>query len=153
MVRTFQIEEISQLQDMIQETIKVSYPAYYPDRAVQFFRDYHSESKIYSRYELGKIVILKKNGEIVATGSLVENEISGVFVQPSQQRLGFGIQIMRALENHAAAMGVKEVELHVSLPSRKFYELLHYEISQLQHLDVGCGQYLKYWRGKKKLSY
>jgi len=153
MVRSFKIEEISQLQGMIQETINVSYPAYYPDRAVQFFRDYHSESKIYNRYELGKIVVIKKNVEIVATGSLVENEISGVFVQPAHQRMGLGVQIMCALEDHAAANGIKEVVLHVSLPSRKFYELLHYEISQSQHLDVGAGQYLEYWQGKKKISH
>lgn len=152
MIQNFHITEITQLQDMIQETIGASYPSYYPDRAVQFFRDYHSESNIHKRYELGKIVTIKKSGEFVATGSLVGNEISGVFVRASQQKMGFGTQIMRALEEHAANTGIKEIVLHVSLPSRNFYEILHYDISPPLHLDVGDGQYLKYWRGNKIIA-
>lgn len=153
MLRLFEHTDIRQLYGLIQETIDVSYPAYYPDRAVQFFRDYHSVENITKRGQLGELIIIEQEDKMVATGSLVENEISGVFVLPDMQRMGLGKQIMLELESRAERNGISEIMLHVSLPSRKFYEMLNYEIGVPDRIDVGDGQRLKYWKGKKRIPH
>jgi GNAT superfamily N-acetyltransferase len=88
----------------------------------------------------------------MGTGAVVENEIYGVFVEPRMQGRGHGRTIMHELENRAIAKGHREVALSVSLPSRKFYEGLGYEILQEAHRDVGEGQQLDFWKARKSLE-
>ena len=152
MLRLFQNSDLSQLNQMIHKTIEYSYSGIYPDRAVMFFKKYHSENNILERNRKGEVLVLEKDGTIVATGSIVENEISGVFVEPRSQGFGLGSVIMLELEKRAKMKCISEVTLSVSLPSKKFYENLHYEILEDLEIDVGDGQYLKYWKGIKKIT-
>jgi len=137
---------------MICDTIDASYSGVYPVRAVEYFKEYHSKDKILERSQAGIIVIIEKAGSIVATGSLVGNEILGVFVRTESQGLGYGKRIMSELESRAKAQGLPEIILNVSLLSRRFYEKLEYEILPECSYDVGEGQYLNYWPGRKTLS-
>jgi len=50
------------------------------------------------------------------------------------------------------AKGFSEVTLSVSLPSRKFYENLEYEVLAECSLDVGEGHHLDYWPARKILT-
>jgi hypothetical protein len=59
---------------------------------------------------------------------------------------------MGELENRAKARGCKELELSVSLPSKRFYEKLGYEMIEKRSLDVGEGQTLDYWMARKPLK-
>jgi GNAT superfamily N-acetyltransferase len=137
---------------MIYDTIDVSYSSIYPVRAVQFFKEFHSDSKILKRSQIGEIMLVERAGSIVATGSLVGNEILAVFVSPGIQGQGYGKRIMNELEKRAKAKGIFQVLLSVSLPSREFYEKLEYEILPGCSIDVGEGQYLNYWPGRKTLT-
>ena len=47
---------------MIHHTIDVSYFPVYPLRAVQFFKDYHSEAKIIERHQKSEILVMEKDG-------------------------------------------------------------------------------------------
>jgi len=137
---------------MIHHTIEVSYSGVYPPRAVKFFKDYHSQRKIIERSGMGEILVAEQDGSILATGALVGNDIVGVFVHPRFQRQNHGKAIMAELERRAKAKGLSEVVLSVSLPSREFYEHLGYELLAECTLDVGEGQYLNYWPGKKTIG-
>ncbi|GAB6275083.1 MAG: hypothetical protein STSR0004_19480 [Peptococcaceae bacterium] len=151
-IRQFREIDLVSLYRVIQGTIDVSYSAVYPHRAVQFFKEYHSENRIMERSQAGEILLIERNGSIVATGALVGNEILGVFVKPEDQGQGFGKTIMRELESRARAKDFSEVVLSVSLPSRNFYENLEYEMLDKCSLNVGEGQYLDYWPGRKTLT-
>lgn len=151
MIRLFRDSDLHSLRRMVHNTIHACYSGVYPDRAVQFFEEYHSKEKILERSRSGEILIVEREGAIVATGSLVGNEISGVFVSPDVQGQGYGKRIMRELESRAQEQGIPEVILSVSLPSRKFYENLDYEILSERSIDVGEGQVLNYWPARKIL--
>lgn len=140
------------LHRMICDTINVSYSGVYPVRAVQFFKEYHSEKRIMERSQAGEVLVIERGGPIVATGALVGNEIMGVFVKPENQGQGYGKTIMNELESKAKGKGLSEVRLSVSLPSRNFYEHLEYELLAECSLDVGEGQHLDYWPGRKALT-
>ena len=152
MIRLFRDSDLSSLHTMICDTINASYSGVYPVRAVQFFKEYHTDSRILERSRAGEIVIIERAGSIVATGALVGNEILAVFVKSDSQGQGYGKMIMSELESRAKSRGLSEVILSVSLPSRKFYENLEYEILAECSIDVGEGQHLNYWPGRKILT-
>lgn len=152
MIRLFRKTDEDFLRRMICDTINASYAGVYPPRAVEFFKDYHSTAKIAERSTAGEVLVLERDGSILATGSLVDSEIIGVFVRPDCQRQNLGKTMMVELERRAKANGLSEVTLSVSLPSRKFYEYLGYEVLAERSLGVGEGQYLSYWPGKKALN-
>jgi GNAT superfamily N-acetyltransferase len=150
--REFRASDLVVVSRLIHHTIDVSYSPVYPVRAIQFFKDFHSEAKIIERHQNGEILILEKDGKVIGTGSLVGTDILGVFVHPRFQHQGYGKAIMRELEKKAVLNAVGEVALSVSLPSRRFYGSLGYEIIKNRSIDVGEGQQLDYWEAKKKLT-
>ncbi len=152
MIRPFGDADLDPLHRMICDTIDASYSGVYPVRAIQFFKEYHSEKIIMERSQAGEVMIIERGGSIVATGSLVGNEILAVFVKPDSQGQGYGKTIMSQLESRAKAKGFSEIVLSVSLPSRKFYENLEYEVLAECSIDVGEGQHLDYWPGRKTLT-
>ena len=151
-IHQFRESGVGNVLKLIHHTIDVSYSPVYPPRAVQFFKDFHSEVKIIERHHNGEILILEKDGKVIGTGSLVGEDILGVFVHPEFQHQGYGKTIMKELEKKAIFNGVSEVVLSVSLPSRRFYESLGYKIVENHTIDVGEGQQLDYWEAKKKLT-
>jgi N-acetylglutamate synthase-like GNAT family acetyltransferase len=150
-IRRFREPNLCQLLRMINETIEISYAEVYPPRAVQFLKDYHSEKKIADRSKTGTTLVVEEDGELVATGSLVDGQILAVFVHPSLQRGGRGRAVMKALENEARASGVTGIGLSISLPSKRFYERLGYKLVEEKSIDVGEGQRLDFWKAVKQL--
>jgi len=59
---------------------------------------------------------------------------------------------MDALERTASEQGRASVRLHVSLPSKGFYERRGYRLFDEGALDVGDGETLDYWEAAKTLS-
>ena len=152
MIKLFSEADLEPLHELIQDTIEYSYRGIYPDRALHFFKNYHSKNSILERHRNGVILVLEKEATLAATGSLVGNEISGVFVASKSQGCGYGTIIMQELERLAQRNGFSEIILDISLPSRNFYEKLHYQISEECVFDVGMGEFLKYWKGSKSIT-
>ena len=150
-IREFRDSDVASIVQLIYHTIDVCYTGVYPPRAVQFFKEFHYPQGILERSRKGDILIMERAGEVIGTGAIVANEIYGVFVEPTAQGQGYGRAIMHELETRAKAKGHHEVELSVSLPSRRFYEGLGYELHDEAHIDVGEGQRLDFWKAKKSL--
>lgn len=150
-IRPFRASDLETVRRLIHHTIDVSYSPVYPPRAVEFFKDFHSEDQIMERHRKGEISVVEKDGKLIGTGSLVGNDVLGVFVHPACQHRGHGKVLMKELEKTAIAKGIDEVQLSVSLPSRRFYESLRYEIIEERKIDVGEGERLEFWEAKKRL--
>ena len=151
-IRRFRAADLGALVRLISGTIEISYAEIYPPRAVQFFKDFHSETAIAERSTIGTTLVIEEGGDLVATGSLVDIEILAVFVHPGLQKGGRGKALMNALEREARAGGVSEIGLSISLPSKKFYESLGYEVVEEVSRDVGEGQRLDFLKAVKQLA-
>lgn len=151
-IRAFREDDVESIAQLIHRTMDVCYTRVYPPRAVEFFKAFHSREGILERSREGVILVAEQDGNAIGTGAVIENEICGVFVEPRMQGHGYGRAIMRELETLAIANGINEAALSVSLPSRRFYEGLGYEIVQEAHIDVGEGQQLDFWKAKKPLQ-
>ena len=151
-VRQFRESDVVAVRRLIHHTIDVCYSSFYPPCAVEFFRNYHSDAKILERHREGEILVVEHEGQIVGTGAIVRDDISGVFVHPAFQSKGIGRVLMQHLEARAKGSGYDEAVLSVSLPSKAFYESFGYEIIENRSIDVGGGQNLDFWQASKILA-
>ena len=151
-IRAFEEADAAALRRLIAETIDASYAPVYPPRALDFFKAFHAEEIILERAQRGTVLVAEADGDLIATGSLLDGEIFAVFVHPDRQGRGLGKALMARLEEDARAAGVTESLLSVSLPSKRFYEGLGYEIVEERSRDLGDDQRLDFWKAKKRLD-
>jgi putative acetyltransferase len=151
-LRVFELSDPTAVDRLIGDMIDTCYPPHYPPRAVEFFKRHHSPDAILRRADAGITLVLEREGCLVATGTLLDGEIGGVFVAPGAQGIGIGALVMDELERSARGSGLSSVELDVSLPSRGFYEHRGYRVLEGRSIDAGEGQSLDYWRAAKDLA-
>ena len=151
-IRPFEDADVVPLRRLICETIDISYAPVYPPKALDFFKAFHAEEKIRERAQRGTVLVAEEDGDLIATGSLLEVEIFAVFVHPARQGRGLGRALMERLEGDARTAGVTESVLSVSLPSKRFYEGLGYELIEERSRDLGDGQRLDFWKATKRLD-
>lgn len=145
-------DDVEPLHTLIAESIEAAYAPVYPPRALPFFRRFHEPRAIAERIDRGAVLVAETGERLVATGSFVEGEITGLFVRPGLARRGLGTALMRALEARAIAAGVTESVLSVSIPARAFYERLGYRMAEARSRDLGDDQTLEFWIGRKPLT-
>ncbi len=152
LVREYKRKDLSQLEFIVQTTIKKSYTGIYPEEAVEYFLNLHSKENMEKDIPKGCTFMLELEGEIIASGSIVENEIKRVFVLPEYQGRGYGRKIMEKIEETALNDGITRVELCASLPSKDFYLALGYEIVRFTHFLVNNNKKLEYYDMGKYLT-
>lgn len=140
------------IRELIRNTIDICYSADYPKEAIKYFKEYHSDKNILKDARDGWTIVLVKNNRIIATGTIIDNHIMRVFVNPKFQKRGFGKLIMRKLEEKAISTGVKKVKLDASLPSKKFYDSMGYKTSKKTYVKVENDKKLHYYKMNKALS-
>ena len=139
------------VKSLIQTTIDACYPKVYPKEAVEFFKDWHCDERILKDAKEGYTILLNKDARIVGTGTIVDDHVKRVFVDPAFQGHGFGKLIMRKLEERAVSTSIDIVKLDASLPSKMFYDALGYVTLERAFLDVGNNKRLDFYKMEKTL--
>ena len=147
-IREFQISDLQEVFDLIWDTVNTCYPAVYSPEAITYWEDIHTKEKIQNDAKTGCVLVLRKNDVIIATGTLVNDRIGRVYVEPKEQGKGFGKLIMQKLQEKAKENGLRKVILHASLVSKKFYDSLGYETIRATFLEVK-GKKLDYFDMEK----
>jgi GNAT superfamily N-acetyltransferase len=150
-IKKFKTSDADTVRSLILNTIDACYPGHYNREAIKFFKDYHSNESILKCAREGYTIVLERNNKIVATGTIVDDHIMRVFVDPVFQKNGFGKLIMRKLEEKALSAGIGVVKLDASLPSKKFYDSLGYVTLEDAFLEVENGKKLDYYKMEKTL--
>ena len=114
-------ENLQDVYNVVQHTIKIIYPKYYPTEVVNFFCELHSKDAILNDIENGYVSILKEDDKIIATGCFVENHITRVYVLPEYQEKGYGTFIIKNIETEIIK-NYDKAYLDASLPAAAFYE-------------------------------
>lgn len=151
-VRRFKPSDCDIVKSLIQRTIDACYSDVYCKEAVQFFKDWHCDDRILNEAKKGYTVVLEKNGQIIATGTIIDDEIRRVFVEPAFHRQGFGKLIMRKLEAKALALRIHIVKLDASIPSKGFYDSLGYATLEETFLEVENHKRLDFYKMQKTLG-
>jgi N-acetylglutamate synthase-like GNAT family acetyltransferase len=124
----------------------------YPKEAIKFFKEYHCDENILKGAAEGWNIVLEENNQIIGTGTIIDDHIMRVFVNPKFQKRGLGKLIMCKLEEKAISTGVSAVKLDASLPSKKFYDALGYKTCEKAYLKLENGKKLHYYKMDKVLK-
>ncbi len=149
--RAFRKADLVGLKALIDRTIDACYVDCYCAEAVQFFKDYHNEQMILRDAAEGFTIVLDRGGQILGTGTLVDDEIKRVFIDPAFQKQGLGRLLMQDLEQRAAASGIGVVKLDASLPAKLFYDEIGYVTTEKTFREVGNSRRLDFFRMRKAL--
>lgn len=143
---------LDEVLDITRDTILTSYAEHYPREAVQYFLNYHSPESVLDDIEGGYTAVLNNSGRTVGTGTLRETNVKRVFVLPGFQGRGFGKMLMRHLEDYAGLQGLRFLDLHSSLPAKRFYDSLRYRTLVYSQIPLGNNTTLDYYRMAKPVG-
>lgn len=128
------LHDLDAIFDIVQSSIRKTYPRYYPKEVVDFFCDLHSKERIQEDIQAGMVGILLVDGECVGTGCYKDDHITRVYVKPECQGKGYGSYIMDRLEE-SISDNYPKAELDASLPACHLYETRGYKtIKHGKHL-------------------
>lgn len=142
--------DLKTIYDVVQYTITMIYPKYYPREVVDFFCDLHGRKAILKDIENENVGVIKADGKIVATGCFVENHITRVYVLPEYQHKGYGTFIIKTIESQISD-NYDRVNLDASLPAVTLYEKLGYHTLKHDTYSLENGVVLVYEVMEKEL--
>jgi ribosomal protein S18 acetylase RimI-like enzyme len=149
-LREFKPDDLTQLLKLIWDTIDVCYRPVYSDEAITHWEDEHNDREILKDAAEGIILIAELNGAMIATGTLMDDRIKRVYVDPALQGKGIGKMIMAELEKRAKDNGLKEIRLYASVPAKKFYDAIGYNTFSEAFIEIE-GKRLDYYNMNKML--
>ena len=137
------IKDTKLVKHITQATIRAVYPHYYPAGAVDFFSAHHSDERIISDIEQGRVYLIFHGEIAVGTVTVADNEINRLFVLLEYQGQGFGRALMDFAEKEIACR-YDEIKLDASLPAKAIYKKRGYEEISYNIIKTDNGDYLCY---------
>lgn len=143
--------DLKVIKEISHTTIKAIYPHYYPDGAVTFFLNHHSDENI-KKDILNRCCFLCKNAEqsIVGTVTIKKNEILRLFVLPQYQCNGYGKELLDFAEN-IIAESYDEILIDASLSAKSIYLKRGYIEIEYHTIKTKNSDYLCYDIMKKQV--
>ena len=145
------MKDLATVNHIVRNTIETIYTKYYPEGAVEFFLNHHSNEAIKKAISDKSVYLIKDDDKIIGTGSIAGNEINRLFVLPQYQRLGYGTIIMEELEK-IIFQDYSEIILDASLPAFDMYLKRGYVPIEYHKVKTEKGHYLCYHLMKKSIS-
>lgn len=143
MIRKARKNEAACLEALVRETIEAVYPKYYPQGAVYFFLQHHSIEHIAEDVLLDRIYVLEVDGRILGTVTIKDNEITRLFVKVSEQRKGYGTQLIRFAQQ-TIFEAYDCIQIDASFPAKALYRKLGYRETLYHQIETENGDYLCY---------
>ena len=137
------IKDTKLVKHITQATIRAVYPHYYPEGAVDFFSAHHSDERIISDIEQGRVYLIFHGEIAVGTVTVADNEINRLFVLQEYQGQGFGRALMDFAEKEIACR-YDEIKLDASLPAKAIYKNRGSEEISYNMIKTDNGDYLCY---------
>jgi ribosomal protein S18 acetylase RimI-like enzyme len=137
-IRKFRASDANRVAEIIRRCLLEVNIKDYPKKVIDSMCDYFSPQNLIELAKRRDIYVLVQSGKILGTGSLRENNVRSVYVDPDFHKMGMGRCLMKHLENLVKKNGYKTIELFSSVTAFKFYRNLGYKkISTYQDMDTG----------------
>lgn len=150
MTKNLTIKDLDSVYNLVQNTIRTCYSKYYASGVVDFFSNHHSKENITADILAGNVYGFYEDNRLIATGTIVENGITRVFVNPDFQGQGIGTSIFDMFEKIIFEK-YDSFQLDASLAAVKMYENRGYKTLSHEITDCKNGAFLVYEiMGKKR---
>jgi GNAT superfamily N-acetyltransferase len=149
-IRNADENDFEAVKEITQKTIREIYPKYYPEGAVKYFSEHHSDENIMRDINAGTVYVLEdEDGNYAGTVTVSGNEIDRLFVLPEYQHLGYGKALLDLAEE-TIAENYDNVVVDASLPAKKIYLSRGYKEIGYDVIETGYGDYLCYDKMEKR---
>jgi putative acetyltransferase len=135
-IREFSEEDLESVCRLIHHVVDICYGDVYPTKALAMYKNFHSCENIKNDAASGYCVVAEKDGELVGTGTLLEDHVRRVYISPQYQKNGIGSMIYRALEERALQNQVPHLGLGASIIAREFWEAQGFLFNREEHVPV-----------------
>jgi len=146
-----QPDQAEQIHHLVQETITQVYTRYYHQQAVAFFQDLHTLESIQADIQAGRVWVVELDAHLVATGTVLGDEILRMFVLPNLQHQGIGSKMMEHLEG-IVAQTHKSAQLSASFPAFNLYLHRGYQVVRGNNRPVKDNHILFFLTMEKQLK-
>ncbi len=150
-IREFCREDLDTAVSLIHHVVDISYREVYPANALKLYKEFHSRENILNDAENGYCIIAENSCRIVGSGTLLDDGIRRVYIDPSYQKSGIGKKIYQELENKALQTGLLRLGLGASVIARGFWESVGFVFEEEVDIPAGDEQ-LKFYMMSKSLS-
>ena len=136
--------DLDTVKEITHTTVNTIYPHYYPDGAVKFFLEHHSDENIRDDISKGCVYLLNDAEEkSIGTVTVKNNEICRLFVLPEYQGNGFG-KILLDFSEAEIAKKYDEIVLDSSLSAKPVYIKRGYKEREYRTVRTSNGDCLCY---------
>ena len=128
-IRTATAADTVVLGRLVQRAIRASNSADYAPAIIDMMCANFEPDKFLERMAARDVFAAVRGQDIVGTVSfsLPRAKLYSLFIEPRIQRGGIGQHLVRHIEQHAAGLGCKSLQLSASISARPFYLRLGYE--------------------------
>lgn len=131
--------------ECILRSVEISNSPDYPPAIIDYqLHTHYTMDWLSKKMQSSYLVVALTDNKVVGTGSLDDNEITTVFVDPDHQKRGIGRTIMRELERYAKSQGLREVVLNSSITASGFYKKLDYALVEESVREVQGDKVITY---------
>lgn len=138
-----ELSDLDIVKSISSTTISEIYPRYYPNGAVDFFLDHHSESNIIDDIKQERVFLYRDNDKIVGTVTIKGNEIYRLFVRPEFQGNGYGSALLDFAEKLISEK-YSDIIIDASLPAKGIYLKRGYSETEYKIIKTHCDDFLCY---------
>ena len=122
----FKKEEASELSRMIYKVVEQMEKAN-PNTDYILVREEDKPEELIKASKEGKIWVVKIDGKIVGTLSLIGNRLRRFFVHPAHQRTGIGRNLLETVKLYAIKHKIKELNVYAVLSAITVYRKLGFK--------------------------
>jgi adenylate kinase family enzyme/N-acetylglutamate synthase-like GNAT family acetyltransferase len=125
--------EIAECCEMIEKTIKYSFPKFYSQKVIDEFvlPEICNKDNLKQKMVDGHFYVAAKNDKIIGCGAVAKHnnecKFSIIFVNPEFQGAGIGKKIIETLQNDDITKQSKRIEIPSSLSAVSFYKKMGFE--------------------------
>jgi GNAT superfamily N-acetyltransferase len=151
-IRSFAPSDLKAVKSLIERTMDKNYKGLFSREVMEYFGQFHGDVNCLQVAIQGHTIVAEQNGVVVGTGSLIEDYVLRVYVEPTLQKQGIGKLIMAALEKAAFEKGKKKVKLRATELSKKYYQRMGYVIVEKNLEGVENSKELVYYLMEKQIG-
>jgi GNAT superfamily N-acetyltransferase len=151
-IRSFGPSDLKVVKELVDKTMEVNYRGFFCEEVMEYFNRFHGDVNVLQVAILGQTIVAEKDGRILGTGSIIDDYILRVYIDPAYQRQGVGRLVMAALEQWAASRGKKKVRLRATDISRSYYEKIGYTVMEKNLEETENGKELVYYLMEKDVG-
>ncbi len=151
-IRSFAPSDLKAVKSLIERTMDKNYKGLFSREVMEYFGQFHGDVNCLQVAIQGHTIVAEQDRQVVGTGSVVDDYILRVYVEPDLQKQGIGKLIMAALEKLAHERGEKKVKLRATQISKDYYRKMGYVIVEKNLEGVENSKELVYYLMEKQIG-